>query len=162
MGTALRDIFRHNAWANRLLLDFLSTLAPEQLNATSGAVYGGVLVTMHHTMAAEAAYWSFFSGRMPSWYIPESEPSMLPQIKTWERDIALCWEQLPLDDIDGETLLERTRRDGSVTRMKAGLVLAQCIHHGNVHREQVSHILTDMKIEVPDLSLYAYAREAGA
>jgi uncharacterized damage-inducible protein DinB len=162
MATALRDVFRHNAWANRTLLEFLRTLAPEQLNATSGAVYGGVLVTMHHTLSGEAAYWSFFSGRMPSWYIPESEPSTLQQIQMWERDIALCWEQLDLDEIDGGTQLERVRRDGTVTRMNAGHVLAQCIHHGNVHREQVSHILTDMKIEVPDLSLYAYAREASA
>jgi uncharacterized damage-inducible protein DinB len=117
---------------------------------------------MHHTMSAEAAYWSFFSGRMPAWYVPESEPATLPQIGMWARDIALCWEQLPLDDIDSETLMERTRRDGSVWRMKAGHVLAQTIHHGNVHREQVSHILTDLRIEVPDLSLYAYARAEGA
>jgi uncharacterized damage-inducible protein DinB len=160
MATALRDIFRHNAWANHRLLGFLGSLPDEQLNATSTAVYGGVLATMHHLIAGEAAYWSFFGGKMPYWFVPESEPAALQQIQMWERDIGLSWEQLPLDDIDAATVVERTRGDGSTVRLRAGVVLAQAIHHGNVHREQVSHILTDLKIDVPDLSLYAFAREA--
>ena len=46
--------------------------------------------------------------------------------------------------------------------MKGGPIVAQTIHHGNVHREQVSHVLTTLGIEAPDLSLYSYEREAGA
>jgi uncharacterized damage-inducible protein DinB len=161
MESALRSIFRHNAWANQRLLSHLGELTEEQLTATTSAVYGGVLATMHHIISGEASYWSFFSGRMPSWFQPESVPATLPQLLVWERDLAVCWETTPLDEIDGDAPVERTRRDGSVTRLKAGIVIAQAIHHGNVHREQVSHILTDLKIEVPDLSLYAYAREAG-
>jgi uncharacterized damage-inducible protein DinB len=116
---------------------------------------------MHHLISAEAAYWCFFSGRMPEWYQPESEPATLSQLVTWERAIAACWEALALDDVESDRTYERTRRDGSVTRMKGGSIVAQTIHHGNVHREQVSHVLTTLGIEPPDLSLYAYDREAG-
>ena len=160
MESALRSIFRHNAWANQRLLGHLRELSDEQLTATTTAVYGGVLSTMHHVIVGESAYLSFFTGRMPSWFQPESVPATLQQIQLWERDIAVSWEGLPLADIDGDEVLEHTRPDGTVTRLKSGIVIAQVIHHGNVHREQVSHILTDLKIEVPDLSLYAYAREA--
>jgi uncharacterized damage-inducible protein DinB len=66
-----------------------------------------------------------------------------------------------LDDIDGEQTYERIRRDGSLTRMKGGPIVAQTIHHGNVHREQVSHVLTTWASKPPDLSLYAYEREMG-
>jgi len=160
MESALRTIFRHNSWANRRLLGCLSGLTDGQLEATTTAVYGGVLATMHHLIAGEAAYWSFFSQRMPSWFQPESIPANLEQVQLWARDIAASWESLDVGGIDGDELLERTRPDGTVTRLKAGIIIAQAIHHGNVHREQVSHILTDLRIEVPDLSLYAYAREA--
>ena len=117
---------------------------------------------MHHLLSAEAAYWCFFSGHMPDWYQPEDQPATLTQLAAWERDIAACWDALALDDIDGEQIYERTRRDGSVTRMKGGPIVAQTIHHGNVHREQVSHVLTTLGIEAPDLSLYAYERETGS
>ena len=161
MASALRDIFRHNAWANQRLLNHLSTLTESQLSATTEAVYGGVQATMHHLLAGEAAYWSFFSGEMPYWFVPESEPSTLQQLQMWERDMAVRWEKLPVGEIDGDELVERTRPDGNVVRLRRGIVIAQAIHHGNVHREQVSHVLTTLHIEVPDLSLYAYAREVG-
>ena len=160
MTSTLREIFEHNAWANQRILSFLTGLTPALLEASSDAVYGNVALTMHHVLSAEAAYWSFFSGRMPDWYQPETQPASIEQLPGWCADIAACWQAVPLDDLDADAVLERTRRDGSMARLRTGVILAQTIHHGNVHREQVSHVLTVQGIEAPDLSLYSYAREA--
>jgi hypothetical protein len=40
-------------------------------------------------------------------------------------------------------------------------VLVQAIHHGNVHREQVSHVLTALGLEPPDTSGWRFGRESG-
>jgi uncharacterized damage-inducible protein DinB len=162
MASALRDIFRHNAWANQRLIDFLTTLTAEQLQATNGAVYGNPVATMHHVLDGEAGYWHFFSGHRPPGVRYENEPGTLQELAEWAVSLAACWDEIALDEIEADTQLERTRSDGRVWRIKSGILLAQTIHHGNVHREQVSHVLTTLGLAAPDLSLYAYAREAGS
>jgi uncharacterized damage-inducible protein DinB len=96
MASPLRDVFRHNAWANQRLIAFLNGLTAAQLEATTDAVYGNVVLTMHHLLSARAAYWCFFSGHMPDWYQPEDQPATLAQLAAWERNIAACWEALAL------------------------------------------------------------------
>ena len=162
MASALRDLFGHNAWANQRLIGFLATLTADQLQATDGAVYGNPIATMHHVIDGEAAYWQFFSGHRAPGVRREDEPATLQELAQWAGDMASNWAALALDKIDADTLLERTRDDGRVWRIKSGVLLAQAIHHGNVHREQVSHVLTTLGLDAPDLSLYAFAREAGA
>ena len=162
MASALRDVFAHNAWANQRLIAFLSELTAEQLLATDGAVYGNPVATMHHVLDGEAGYWHFFSGHRAPGVRYENEPATLLELAQWASDVASNWHAMALDEIDPDVVLERTRSDGRVWRIKSGILLAQTIHHGNVHREQVSHVLTTLGIEAPDISLYAYAREVNA
>lgn len=162
MASALRDIFRHNAWANQRLIAFLTQLPPEQLEATSDAVYGNLRATMHHVFDGEVGYWSFFSKQVPSWFQPESEPVSLPKMAGWAYEMGKLWETTGVDQLDADAWVERERSEGRFIRLKTGILLAQTIHHGNVHREQVSHVLTTLGLDAPDLSLYAYAREAHA
>jgi hypothetical protein len=60
------------------------------------------------------------------------------------------------DPFDSERRLD-TRR----SRIKAGVLMAQALHHGNVHREQVSAIMTSQGVEAPDISAWAYGRDSG-
>jgi uncharacterized damage-inducible protein DinB len=162
MASALRDVFGHNAWANQRLIAFLSELTAEHLQATDGAVYGNPIVTMHHVLDGEAGYWHFFSGHRAPGVRYENEPATLLELAQWASEMASHWQAVAVDEIDAGAWLERKSSDGRVIRLKSGILVAQTIHHGNVHREQVSHVLTALGIEAPDLSLYAYAREAGA
>jgi uncharacterized damage-inducible protein DinB len=162
MTSALRDVFGHNGWANQRLIAFLGELTAEQLEATDGAVYGNPVATMHHVLDGEAGYWQFFSGHRAPGVRYENEPATLSELAQWASDMVSSWKTLALDDLDPDTVLERTRSDGRVWRIKSGILLAQTIHHGNVHREQVSHVLTSLGLSAPDLSLYAYAREVSA
>src|SRR6185436_13979879 len=133
MASALRDVFRHNAWANQRLIGFLGTLTAEQLQSTDGAVYGNPIATMHHVLDGEAAYWQFFSGHRAPGVRYENEPGTLQELAEWAAGLAACWDEIALDEIDADTPLERTRNDGRVWRIKSGVLLAQAIHHGNVH-----------------------------
>src|SRR5215213_10132435 len=99
MASALRDVFRHNSWANQRLLTFLSGLTADQLEATTDAVYGNVVATMHHLVDGEAAYMCFFSGSLPSWFQRESEPATLTQVQAWDLAMGAWWEGMALDNI---------------------------------------------------------------
>ena len=140
------------------MVSALASLNAEQLAATDSAVYGNVVATMHHLLNAEAIYWSFFSGRFPSWFRPESEPPTLDLLAVWEREVATLWADLTSLPDAGD-FVERTRPDGSSARLKAGVVILQTFHHSNVHREQISHVLTALGIDVPDVSGWGYGRE---
>jgi len=39
--------------------------------------------------------------------------------------------------------------------------IAQALHHGNVHREQICSVLTTLGLEPPDLQVWAYAEATG-
>jgi hypothetical protein len=45
--------------------------------------------------------------------------------------------------------------------VKAGVLIAQALHHANVHREQVSAVLTSLDLAPPDISGWAYGRATG-
>jgi uncharacterized damage-inducible protein DinB len=162
VASALRDIFRHNAWANQRVIAFLTELPPDQLEVSADAVYGNLRATMHHVFDGEVGYWSFFSKEVPSWFQPESEPVPLRKMADWAFEMGKLWEKTNIEELDADAWVERERSEGRFIRLKTGILLAQTIHHGNVHREQVSHVLTTLGLTAPDLSLYAYAREARA
>jgi uncharacterized damage-inducible protein DinB len=161
MDEALRDIFRHNAWANRKAIEACSALTAEQLAATLGGTFGAPQETLKHILGAEsfyrstfglpADYWSEWTSRMESLAISELVP--------WATRLGEAWEELLAGDIDAAHVFERKRSDGTVSHFRAGALLTQTIHHGNVHREQICSILTSIGVEVPDLSAYAFERE---
>src|ERR1044071_6471651 len=132
MASALRDVFRHNAWANQHILEFLGNLTAGQLEATDGAVYGNPLVTMHHVLDGEAGYWHFFSGHRAPGVRYENEPGTVQELSQWASAIGALWDAMALDELDADAVLERTRGDGRLMRLKSGILLAQTIHHGNV------------------------------
>ena len=67
------------------------------------------------------------------------------------------WESLAQDSAlaDRDLLYPK----GEVVR--GGVVFAQSIHHGDVHRAHVLSILGSHSLEVPELDLWEYAFEVG-
>jgi uncharacterized damage-inducible protein DinB len=161
MESSLAVAFRHNSWANLRLLEFLASIDEAHLSAGGEAVYGSVLSTLQHAVGSEGFYYSSFGAELPGWGQPDDVPATLEQINFWAADMATRWEELLSRPIDAETWLEQKRADGSIRRMQAGVVLAQALHHSNVHREQVSHILTVLGVEVPDISGWRFGYDSG-
>ena len=53
------------------------------------------------------------------------------------------------------------REDGSGIDASRGLRLAQVLHHGTDHRSQVCTALTHLRIDPPDIDLWAFGIETG-
>jgi hypothetical protein len=64
-------------------------------------------------------------------------------------------------DWDPERWGEGRGDDGAIFAIRAGVFLAQALHHGNEHRAHVCTILGTLGIEPPDVSVWGYAQGAG-
>jgi uncharacterized damage-inducible protein DinB len=160
VNEALLDGFRHNAWATRKLLEFCRGLNDEQLNAVAVGSYGSITLTLKHMLGAEASYSFVFSGRFPVWdWKGDDVPQSISEMEGWEADLAAFWEDLLSHPLDTEAVLVARYDGGAVREVKTGIVLAQALHHGNVHREQVCTILTTLGVQPPDLDVWVYGNE---
>jgi uncharacterized damage-inducible protein DinB len=158
MSELILDSFRHNAWANHVLLDFCKGLKPEQLEAAAAGGYGSIAETFKHLLTAESYYTSMFTGSFPDWRVEAEVTPPLAEMEQWASDIESIWESILSGSIEGDAMLSRQRRDGSVAEIRAGVLLAQALHHSNVHREQISASLTVGGVEPPDISGWGYER----
>jgi uncharacterized damage-inducible protein DinB len=157
MNDALREIFRHNAWGNQFLLEYCRSLTDEQLNASSTGTVGSILETFNHIIGADASYLRRLSGITPKWLENET-PADLNTLAERADQTAEGWDRFLRQPVEAERVLEVN--DGAY-QVHAGVIIAQAIHHGNHHREQICAILTGLSVDPPDVQPWAYADATG-
>jgi uncharacterized damage-inducible protein DinB len=159
MNDSLQDFFRHNAWANRMVLEYCRSLTAEQLVRTEPAVFGNVLSTMQHLLGAEWFYSGLLLGHAPTWDYDDARTPSIDEMLVWNSDMEAAWNELCSRPFDANAVVVQ-RRDGRPdTERRCGLLVTQAIHHGNVHREQMCHILTSLGLEPLDVSAWRWERE---
>jgi uncharacterized damage-inducible protein DinB len=164
---ALLEAFRHNAWANKQLLEFCQGLSAEQLTLPGIGTYAGILETFHHIVLADARYLRRLAGSGPTWVDDEGgsdpgdvEPGSvdLGQLHSRVEETERLWEALLSEPLDAERLIIL---DQGAYQAHAGVLVAQALHHGNAHREQICAILTAAGQQPPDVQAWAYADATG-
>ncbi len=162
MNEPLRDIFRHNAWATCKAIEACAGLSEEQVAATLGGTFGAPNETLKHILGGESFYRSMFGLPQDYWteWSSRFDDLSIPDLLPWAKKLGPAWDELLAGgEIDTEQVFEQQRADGTVRQFRAGALLTQAIHHGNVHREQICSIITSLGLAAPDLSAYAYERE---
>lgn len=161
MPTNLQQLYRHNRWANRQVLEACRSLSPEQLAGTCEGTYGALWPTLAHLAAAEAGYVHRLSGepRILAWREPEMPPAIEAIADALDRSGARLVE-LAASTAD-DHVAEFTTLDGEEVRLPGWILLAQAIDHGREHRSHVATILTQLGITPPDIDVWAFA-ESGA
>jgi uncharacterized damage-inducible protein DinB len=163
MNEALRDMFRHNAWATTTAIEACEALSEEQLAATLGGTFGEPKETLKHILGAESFYRSLFGLPQDYWseWTSRIDALPIPDLVPWSTKLGEAWDELLAGQIDENQVFERKRSDGTVSHFRAGALITQAIHHGNVHREQICAIITSLGLAAPDLSAYAFERARG-
>jgi len=160
MTDGLQDPLRHNAWATKELLSFCRGLSDEQLRATSPGTYGTILSTLQHILGAEGRYRFRLSG-IEAGRRPE-EIEDLDELSRIAEDVAAFWEELATQPFDPDRTVHAAEIDtGQKFEVKAGVLVAQVLNHGNEHRAQIFTILTTLGIEPPELDAWAYGFVTG-
>jgi uncharacterized damage-inducible protein DinB len=158
MNEALLDAFRHNSWATRQLLAACRNLSQEQLTSPGTGSFGNIIDTFNHIIMSDAGYLGRLSGSAPPWVMNREESTDLNQLEARVEETERIWEQFLSEPIDAERVLIL---DQGAYEAHAGVLIAQALHHGNAHREQICAILTGFGVEPPDIQAWAYADATG-
>jgi len=157
VNTALAELFRHNLWANRRLLDLCAGLGDELLDASTPGTFGRVHDTLQHIVDAEEGYLRrYLRSQQPRQ--SGSPTDDLPGIEEL-RERASCSGNGLIEVAEqfqpGE-VLQVPWDNGDVYDVPAVVFLVQAINHATEHRAQVLTILSQREIAVPDLSAWGY------
>ncbi len=152
---------RHNAWATLTLLDFCARLSEEQLAATTPGAYGSILATLQHMIEGEASYRRRLTSEWPGWYWQDREPPGIEGLRPCVEDMGRFWEQMLDEGFDPDRPAELGGFDGKQHRIPAGVLVAQTLNHGNVHRDQINTILTTLGLQPPELDGWSYGLASG-
>jgi uncharacterized damage-inducible protein DinB len=150
MTTNLQQLFRHDLWANRLIVDACAALTPDQLEATAVGTYGSIGRTLWHLIAAEDSYASRLVVRDRTLRYHEDAP--VPPIDALRATLeAVGPELIELAGSTSETRTVEVSGDDGVVTLPAWILLVQTIDHGREHRTHIATILTQLGIEPPGM-----------
>lgn len=162
MDNPLRDPLRHNSWATQQLLDFCAGLSEDQLAATAPGAFGSIVATLRHIVSADGRYRTRLSGGVaPEWLVRDDELPGVEGLKACVADMASFWERWLEEPFDPDRPIETRGPDGVAHHTPAGVILAQALHHGNDHRDQVCTVITTLGLQPPDLQAWAYGLATG-
>lgn len=150
MASALDHVLRHNAWANKTLLEFCAALEPAALDLSAAGTYGTLYGTLQHIVGGEQFYIRLLTGEVLGRPVRKTEKH------TVERLIAIA-------ALTGARAIEVAAKDDA-TRVIApgedqttvGVVLAQLVHHGNEHRAHATTILGSHGRAAPKIGAWSY------
>jgi uncharacterized damage-inducible protein DinB len=160
MGNGWHDLAGHHAWANAQLLAFCQGLDGPTLETTVLGTYGTILETLRHLVDSEASYVYRLTGAWPAHPWREDAAVGLDVLTERAAVLAATLQRFLAGDWDDERLGE-ARGDDEVFAVRAGVFLAQALHHANEHRAHVCTILGALGYEPPDVSAWGYALATG-
>jgi uncharacterized damage-inducible protein DinB len=154
MNVGLVDFYKHNLWANQGLLDACTQLTDEQLHASAPGTYGQIGDTLVHLLRAEDSYLARLTGRQPEDVLRVGE---FPGVETLREHAYRSGEELIAiaSTVDPTQVVRGTYR-GEPYELPVMVPLVQAIHHATEHRSQIATVLSQIGIEPPDLSVWAY------
>jgi uncharacterized damage-inducible protein DinB len=157
MNDGLVDAFRHNAWATREFLQVCRELPEDQLQAEAPGQYGSIIDMFLHLVSSETHYLARLTGEEPTWDRRDPTPPSWDETARRTDELAARWERFLAQPFDAERTFVVPWHDGFDRDVPAGVVLAQALYHGNLHRAQVATILTTIGVTPPEWGLWDWA-----
>jgi uncharacterized damage-inducible protein DinB len=154
---ALLEAFRHNRWATKHLLEFCQGLSEDQLTSAGAGTSRDILAIFNHVVLSDTRYLRRLAGSAPSW-LDSDQSAGLDQLLARVEETGRLWERCLSEPVDTERVIIV---DEGAHAVRAGVFVAQALHHGNAHREQICAILTDLGIRPPDVQAWEYAWATG-
>lgn len=141
-AAVLKEMLECHYWANRVMLDSLEPLAPEQFTREVASSFPSIQATVVHMLNSERFLLGNFRGeRLPK--LERDQLLTLAGIRAAWAETEQLWRQATAN-LDETTLT----RDGSVTfgsgqsfRIKPWQIIHQLLVHGPYHRGQVITLL---------------------
>ncbi len=155
----LSDAFAHHLWATERLIDACAALSREQLMTPAPGILGSIMDTLGDLVNADGWYLSFFSERAVG--IAAAATTTLADFRSAARSNGKVWMQLLASDLDADEDVVARDDEGGEFHAPLGLRLAQVIHHGTTHRNQMCTALTSFGITPPQIDLWDFGEATG-
>jgi uncharacterized damage-inducible protein DinB len=154
----LAELFRHNLWANLILIDLCLTLPEEILETNVPGTFGGIRETLAHLVGAEERYLAALVAG-PERRNPTLEETA-PDLTTLREHARQSGEGFIAfaEKVEGNPTMRVTWR-GQSHEMPAALFLVQAINHATEHRTQIKTALTQASITPPELDGWTWDDE---
>jgi uncharacterized damage-inducible protein DinB len=153
-NTLTVEFLHYNRWANLRLIDTISGLNEVQLSSSAPGAYGTVYDTLKHIVRAEASYYRLLTGtRLQPPFSWDERPS-LSQIRPYAEQVSSTLietaENMQMNDVVEEDV------EGQIYRYKAVTLLIQVLNHGVEHRTNITTILAQQGLELPEIDGWGY------
>ena len=156
----MRELFRYNAWANRVLFDALTPLPAEEYGRDLKSSHGGIHGTLAHLVWAEALWLTRWRGQ-PTPAIPQGRDlHSLDEVRArWEAIEAerSAWLQEFTGARLDETVRVRPTTGGEYVHSYAQM-LRHLVNHSSYHRGQVVTMLRQLGRQPPSTDLILFYR----
>jgi len=151
----LSEAFQHHTWATEKLIGHLRQQPKEALSATAPGVYGEVLATLSHMIAADSRYLRYLEGTPPPPKTGTDPERTLDELADALRDQAVRWRIVLARAAELDITLP-ARGPRPELPHATNLLFAQALHHGNDHRTQICTVLSSNGYRSPDLDVWSY------
>jgi uncharacterized damage-inducible protein DinB len=142
----IRLLYGYNRWANALVLDAASALAPEQFTKDLASSHRSVRDTLAHVLAAEWIWLMRWKGSSPKALLdPAAFPDMASLKARWaefEREQAEFVEAVS-DESLGEVIAYVNTR-GEEWRYPLWQMMQHVVNHSTYHRGQAATLLRQL------------------
>ncbi len=158
--SGLSDAFAHHIWATERLIDSCIDLTAEELATPVPGTFGSVIGTLRHLVSADCWYLSFFIEEATV-QIDEEDDTPLADLRSAIVANGEAWTALLNGGVDPDVDVVERGPDGSEYHARAGVRLAQVIHHGTDHRSQVCTALSNLGRTPPEIDVWSHADATG-
>lgn len=157
--SVLVKLFEHNVWANLKLLDFCAGLSDEQLDASAVGGFGSIRSTLPHILGSEVSYVNRVNGKLPPTPLVRGQMptfDVMREAARWSGDALLALAVSARQ----ESVVSESEGHEHVEYPLASLIVQQ-INHSTEHRTQIATIITQLGMQPPDMSGWAFMEETG-
>jgi uncharacterized damage-inducible protein DinB len=148
------ELFQYNHWANQELMAICTGLSDEMITTSIPGSYGSIRETFAHILKAENRFLKRIHGIYPEpdfrW---EDNPS-LSQMAAYEAAL----NNALIDTLQNIPATQNVHEegDGWTFDYQARLIFMSVVYHGIAHRTDITTVLNDKGISLPELDVWGY------
>ena len=155
MADPLAHVLRHNAWANKTLLEHCASLDPSALDLRAPGTYGTLHATLQHLVGGEQFYITLLTGEVLGPRIAGTRAPLEQLLAIAALTGGRVIEIAALDDAD------RVIGPKDDEHTTVGTVIAQLVNHGNEHRGHANTILGANGLPTRKIGAWSYGIATG-
>jgi uncharacterized damage-inducible protein DinB len=153
----LLELFRHNLWANGVMVDACRDLSADQLSTDLAGTYGRLDQTLVHLARAQGGYLRTLADWQPGSEHRLEYDEPFPGVDRIAEHLRFTGERLieVARRASSDRVLMGARGDGPY-EFPEWVLLLHAAHHATEHRQQIATMLTNLGIEPPEPDPVAY------